>query len=586
MGSQLEAAAGPGEILAELPVLSRPSAGVTHGGTSTATRSWSRLKELAPQAPSAPLPRVVPIFTVLRGSALVAGISLIALNHSGERAVLGAAVLGALAICLAVLPVHYERGGWLVTLALLFETAVGVAVVELTGLARSPFLLSLGVATLIAGFVVGLRIVAGLAVIAVGAVALPSAVFTEYHQTAGASLEFAIVMVLVGIVGGYSRYLVDDASRVGVDLAERVDHLSKVNDLLLDLHSAAEQVAMPLEVRGAADWAMERLEEAFSPDVVAVFVRDPATEEWSLATARGMTGTRNTTGEPLPLPPPMAVVAGGAGPAFLDDIQHGLSYQSGWGLYCPLRARNELVGLLAVEAEATRAKTLSDTGRIKELAAATALAIDNARWLGRLHTLAVEQERSRLARELHDHIGQSIVYMGFELDRLVEATGEEMVQRDLLALRGDLRTLVEELRDMLVDLRSDVSEDKDVVAVLDAFIERVNRRGRIAVTCSSDVDRRLPLAVEREVWRVAREAVMNAERHARAAHVGVLWLCNASGALLEIADDGTGMPAGAVDGSRFGLVGMRERADAIGAQLEFTSVPGRGTVVRMRVRAA
>lgn len=224
---------------------------------------------------------------------------------------------------------------------------------------------------------------------------------------------------------------------------------------------------------------------------------------------------------------------------------------------------------------------------MSDLARTAALAIDNARWLERIHTLGMEQERTRLARELHDHIGQSVVYIGFELDRLVELNHGRAVQADLLDLRGDLRDLVGELRDMLVDLRTDVSETQDVEGVLRSFLERVNKRNRVAVSLVADADFRMPLPVEREVWRVAREAVMNAERHARASQVSILWLCNGDSALLEVADDGVGLPAGKTMGeSGYGMVGMRERADSIGAQLEITSGPGKGTLVRMRVRAA
>ena len=248
-----------------------------------------------------------------------------------------------------------------------------------------------------------------------------------------------------------------------------------------------------------------------------------------------------------------------------------------------MHARDEIVGVLAVEGGDRHPPGSTERRRIGDLARAAALAIDNARWLERIHTLGMEQERTRLARELHDHIGQSVVYLGFEIDRLVELNHGRAVQADLLDLRGDLRDLVEELRDMLVDLRSDVTEAQDVEGVLRSFLERVNKRNRVEVTLVADTDSRMPLPVEREVWRVAREAVMNAERHARASHVSILWLCNDEGALLEVADDGVGLPAGKTSGeSGYGLVGMRERADSIGAQLEITSGPGKGTLVRMQ----
>jgi signal transduction histidine kinase len=115
----------------------------------------------------------------------------------------------------------------------------------------------------------------------------------------------------------------------------------------------------------------------------------------------------------------------------------------------------------------------------------------------------------------------------------------------------------------------------------------VNRRRRVAVNLTTDVAARLPLPVEREFWRVAREAVMNAERHSRASVVSVLWACNPEGAVLEVSDDGVGLPAGKAAGvSGYGLLGMRERADSVGAQLEITSWPDKGTTVRMRMLAA
>jgi len=387
------------------------------------------------------------------------------------------------------------------------------------------------------------------------------------------------------VVGGFSRYLVEDVHQAREGLSDRVEHLAEVNELLLDLHRATEREVTPMHVEGATRWALERLEEMFDPDAAAVVLLDPATGAWHVAAGTGVpTGTPD---QPLELLPALRLAAEGTEPLTLDDLERGLTYRSRWGLYCPMRARGEVVGVLAVESNVHRRSESRDRRRLSDLARAAALAIDNGRWLERIHTLGMEQERTRLARELHDHIGQSVVYIGFELDRLVQLNHGRAVQADLMALRSDLRDLVEEMRDMLVDLRTDVSETQGVDSVLQSFLERVNKRNRVEVSLVAEADNRMPLPVEREVWRVAREAVMNAERHAQASHVSILWLCNADGALLEVADDGVGMPAGKVAGaSGYGLVGMRERADSIGAQLEITSGPGTGTLVRMRVRAA
>jgi signal transduction histidine kinase len=86
------------------------------------------------------------------------------------------------------------------------------------------------------------------------------------------------------------------------------------------------------------------------------------------------------------------------------------------------------------------------------------------------------------------------------------------------------------------------------------------------------------------LWRIAQEAITNVERHAGATSVSVQWTCDEERALLVVADDGRGFPpgkAGRMDS--YGIIGMRERADAIGALLEFESAEQRGTTVRCRL---
>jgi len=150
--------------------------------------------------------------------------------------------------------------------------------------------------------------------------------------------------------------------------------------------------------------------------------------------------------------------------------------------------------------------------------------------------------------------------------------------------------LTAELRDTLVDLRSDPSQETDVAALLQSFIDRVNRRGEVTAHLRAECRRRLPTMVEREIWQIAREAVVNAERHSRAEHVSVYWTCNEDGALLEVADDGVGLVgedeehADATSG--YGMLGMQERADAIRGVLEIDSCLGVGTVVRLRWSSA
>ena len=110
---------------------------------------------------------------------------------------------------------------------------------------------------------------------------------------------------------------------------------------------------------------------------------------------------------------------------------------------------------------------------------------------------------------------------------------------------------------------------------LELFVDRVRERSSLEITLRTDERVRLPLPQERELFRIAQEAIVNVERHADAHHVTITWSCDAGGARLDVADDGVGFPigrAGRLDS--YGLLGMRERAASIGATLDVESDAG------------
>jgi signal transduction histidine kinase len=153
--------------------------------------------------------------------------------------------------------------------------------------------------------------------------------------------------------------------------------------------------------------------------------------------------------------------------------------------------------------------------------------------------MALLEDRARIARDLHDRIGQSLAYLAFELDRLVTIaeSGEPMGDR-VERLRDDVRMVIREVRDTLYDLRTDVSDAQDLPQVLSQFAERVRERSELDITLVCDEADRLPLLQEREMWRIAQEAVTNVERHANASRVRLVWRCNGDSAVLDITDDG------------------------------------------------
>ena len=124
----------------------------------------------------------------------------------------------------------------------------------------------------------------------------------------------------------------------------------------------------------------------------------------------------------------------------------------------------------------------------------------------------------------------------------------------------------------------------NMAATLTAFLDRVEACTNLHVELKASTSGRLPLLQERELWRIAQEAITNVERHADAERVTVTWRCDGSRALLLVVDDGVGFAgerAGRLDS--YGILGMRERAASIGATLEVTGEPGVGTTVRCEV---
>jgi len=209
--------------------------------------------------------------------------------------------------------------------------------------------------------------------------------------------------------------------------------------------------------------------------------------------------------------------------------------------------------------------------------------VDNARWFGRLRTLGAEAERARIARDLHDRTAQSMAYIGFELDRLSRRYSDPAIP----ALHRAVRGVVVELRETLYQLRTTVTDEEGFAPLAEPYLKRWSDRTGVDATFEAiRPDRRLPRQVEQEFWRIFQEALTNVERHADASNVHVTWDCSSARARLAVCDDGDGMDPARPIKERYGLVGIRERADAIGARVRFESSPGDGTTVLIEMEGS
>ncbi len=225
--------------------------------------------------------------------------------------------------------------------------------------------------------------------------------------------------------------------------------------------------------------------------------------------------------------------------------------------------------------------TLEDQRLVETLAAHAALALANAQRLERTRELAVAQERTRLARDLHDSVTQTL--FGLTLAAESAAHLAEGVDPRLATQIGRLRTLAAAARDdmrILIETLRPVDVDNEGLG--EALRKRVDLVGRVhdvAVTVEISGDPQLPPAVARELFYVANEALANALQHAQAGRIEVSLSEQVDRIVLRVADDGRGFDLAATDRSsrRLGLTSMRERVEAVGGTLVIRTAPGAGT---------
>ena len=208
---------------------------------------------------------------------------------------------------------------------------------------------------------------------------------------------------------------------------------------------------------------------------------------------------------------------------------------------------------------------------------------------------AQEDERRRVARELHDEAGQALTALIIGLERGLAAMPDHVqVPESMLqprALMSDLRDLaartLDEVRNLALELRPSVLDDLGLVAALRQYVRASGERTGLAthVTVSGlDEADRLPASVETALFRIAQEAVTNTIRHAQADSVQVFLRRGQNEVSLEVRDDGVGLGTnGASPGTHLGLFGMRERAHLLGGTLQVTRGSPNGTSVKVSV---
>jgi len=203
---------------------------------------------------------------------------------------------------------------------------------------------------------------------------------------------------------------------------------------------------------------------------------------------------------------------------------------------------------------------------------------------------AQDEERSRIARELHDSVAQSIAALGYQLAALAGRTTDDAMSRQLVELRGLTGDILEEVRALSHVVHPRVLEDLGLVPAIEWLSRTVSERAgvRVAVCAAPHAAEGASDETASALYRVAQESLRNMERHAHATSAQVSLACDGDTLVLEVSDDGRGFDVPDAQARRpgMGLFAMRERVALVDGRLDIESAPGRGTQVRASVPLA
>jgi signal transduction histidine kinase len=262
------------------------------------------------------------------------------------------------------------------------------------------------------------------------------------------------------------------------------------------------------------------------------------------------------------------------------------------GLYAPLVVQDRALGVIAVHDKLAPSGRFNDGDqRLVEIfagraAVAVALSERVARDTVRRVIAAQEDERRRLALELHDETGQALTSILLGL----KAIGRAKTREEAEGAEADVRALVvqalQDVRSLAVELRPSALDDFGVGPAIERLAATFTERSGIATNTQTNLDTRLAPEVETTLYRVVQESLSNVVKHAGASNVSIVVARRGDRVAATIDDDGRGFDEADVRPDALGLVGMRERLALVGGTLEIESSPGSGTTVAAQVPLA
>lgn len=254
----------------------------------------------------------------------------------------------------------------------------------------------------------------------------------------------------------------------------------------------------------------------------------------------------------------------------------------------PLINRDVLIGVLLLGRE-KRGFDDCETDILRDLAEHAALAMDNISMYEQRRQYAIDEERNRLAKDLHDSVNQKLFTISLMAQGLAESHADPVLRAGLSDIGELAQESLSEMRTLIWDLHA-ADPHRDLPTKINDYAAKIGLHMRMET--SLDEHAALGDRLEEALWRVTQEALNNVRKHAGVDHVLVKLHIDGQDVRLQIEDRGCGFVADSGAGSgtsrnpgsgTFGLTSMRERVSRIGGTIRIFSKPGRGTSIRVTV---
>ena len=351
---------------------------------------------------------------------------------------------------------------------------------------------------------------------------------------------------------------------------DAIDQLSSANQLLLSLQKIAITLPSSLDLETVLDQAVAQVPELVGADIVTILLANKDATRLTIVRGRGSANLLEIAVKDLPPHIREALDLNRSIAIRLSQLEKGFAEEASVGAYCALRSRGMVVGLIAAEWRVEQ-DLKRQTQVLTGVADALGVAVDNAHIFRDIRRQSASDERRRIARDLHDRTGSGLAFVALELDRLYRNENDEQTRVEISTVREQVGLILTEVREMLFDLRVGLNGEVSLYDTIVDLSQRVTSRSRTLVTYELSDLPELDAYLSNEIWEIIKEAIINAERHSQGTKIQITSVVTDSLWTLSIIDNGIGIQPENKRPDSYGLTGVLERAETIGAKLVIES---------------